>query len=120
MYKQIEGINLYYETYGSGIPVVMIHGWGMDNRIMKGCMEQVFKKKKGYKRIYFDLPGMGKSTENGKIKNSDDVLKIITAFIDFIIPGQQFLLVGESYGGFLSRGLLLKRNNYSKPSSRVR
>lgn len=108
---KIKDINIYYEIHGKGTPVVMIHGWGPDHRLMKGCMEPIFKSiKDSYKRIYFDLPGMGKTNSSSWITGSDQMLEIITNFINDIIPGENYLLAGESYGGYLSRGLI---NKYS-------
>lgn len=79
---------------------------------MSGCMELVFKDNmQKFMRIYIDLPGMGKSKTSKFIKNSDDVLKIILAFIDKLIPDQKFILVGESYGGYLARALVQKKSN---------
>lgn len=102
---------LYYETYGEGIPFLVIHGWGVDHQIMSGCMEPFLKKSKfKVKRIYIDLPGMGKSKASNLIKRSDDILNVIIAFIDEVIPNQQFILAGESYGGYLSRALIQKRS----------
>lgn len=37
-------------------------------------------------------------------------LDVILAFIDKIIPDQKFLLVGESYGGYLARALVQKKS----------
>ncbi|HEX9059693.1 MAG TPA: alpha/beta hydrolase, partial [Clostridia bacterium] len=105
------GSDLYYEISGEGISVLMLHGWGVDHRIMSGCMEPIFENSiHKFKRIYIDLPGMGQSKESKLIKRSDDVLDVILAFIDKVIPEQEFILVGESYGGYLARALLQKRS----------
>ena len=101
---------IYYEVYGEGIPVLMIHGWSVDHRLMSGCLEPVFEKYPApFKRVYIDLPGMGKSIPGDSILCSDQVLEVIFAFIDAVIPGQRFLLAGESYGGYLSRAIIGKR-----------
>ena len=39
MQYAVKDVNIYYEIQGSGTPLVMIHGWGPDHRLMKGCME---------------------------------------------------------------------------------
>ena len=98
---------VYYEIQGEGKPIFIIHGWGMDHKIMSGCLEPVFAKKDNlFKRIYIDIPGMGQSKAGPEIKTSDDILKILIATIDFLLPKQDFLLIGESYGGYLARGLV--------------
>lgn len=106
----VRGVRLYYEMYGEGTPILMIHGWGVDHRLMKGCMEPVFHGQDAkWKRIYFDLPGMGKTKGEPWIKGSDQALELILDFIDAVIPQQSFLLAGESYGGSLARGIIHKR-----------
>ncbi len=65
-------------------------------------------------RIYVDLPGMGRSGAGEDIRNSDDVLRVLFALLDEIIPGQAFLLAGESYGGLLARGMLKERPHQVK------
>jgi pimeloyl-ACP methyl ester carboxylesterase len=108
----LEQVKIYYEIHGEGYPVLMIHGWPVDHRIMKGCMEPIFKTRTNYKRIYFDLPGMGKTKSESWIKGTDDFLKILIDFIEKIIPDQNFIIVSESYGGYLARGLIEKKNDF--------
>jgi pimeloyl-ACP methyl ester carboxylesterase len=39
----IRGVKIYYESIGEGTPILMIHGWSPDHRLMKGCLEPVFQ-----------------------------------------------------------------------------
>jgi len=112
MFCDLGNVNVYYETYGDGVPVLMIHGFYPDQRLMKGCMEPIFDGRTGWKRIYFDLPGMGKTKGETWIDSTDNVLEVVLAFVDRILPNQNFLVVGESYGGYLARGLILKRRKF--------
>ena len=105
---KIKDISINYEIIGEGKPIIMIHGYYADNRVMAGCMEPIFSVKDGYKRIYIDLPGMGKSESAEWITNSDIMLDIVIDFIEKIIPNENFLIVGNSYGGYLSRGVVYK------------
>lgn len=106
----VKGVKVYYETYGQGTPVLMIHGWSPDHRLMKGCMEPVFQAlDTDWKRIYFDLPGMGKTRSEPWIANNDHMLEVVLGFIDAVIPNQKFVLAGESYGGYLARAVIKKR-----------
>lgn len=104
----VKGVAVNYEVYGDGKPIIMLHGYSPDHRLMAGCMEPVFEKRAGYKRIYIDLPGMGKTKGEDWVNSSDVFLDILLNFIDIIIPGENFLLAGESYGGYLSRGIIYK------------
>ena len=88
----------------------MIHGMGVDHRTMKGCMEPVFQNRRDeWQRIYFDLPGMGKTKGVDWIKSSDGMLGFVLAFIDEVRPEEPFLVVGESYGGYIVRGVIRER-----------
>ncbi|WP_088044486.1 alpha/beta fold hydrolase [Bacillus sp. EAC] len=105
----INDLEVNFDVIGKGKPVIMIHGFTPDSRLMKGCMEPIFAKREGYKRIYFDLPGMGETKGSNYINGTDDMLNFVLDFIDSVIPDQSFLLVGESYGGYLSRGIIANR-----------
>jgi pimeloyl-ACP methyl ester carboxylesterase len=105
----VNGIPIYYEISGRGVPIIAIHGNPTDHRAMKGCLEPVFANRPGWQRIYFDLPGMGRTSASKQIKSTDDTLDLVLDFIEALLPGQHFLLVGESYGGYLSRGVLLRK-----------
>ncbi len=105
---KIRNLEINYEIYGEGKPIIMLHGYYPDHRLMTGCFEQIFKNSNEYRRIYIDLPGMGKTKSVEWIKNSDIMLDIVIEFINSVIPREQFLLVGESYGGYLARGMIHK------------
>ena len=107
---ELKDLKIFYEIYGEGLPILMIHGFTPDHRLMKGCMEPIFKNRKNFSRIYFDLPGMGRTSGPEWLKSSDQMLNIVLEFIDKVIPNQKFLIASESYGCYLARGILLKRS----------
>ena len=110
MEHTVRDIPIYYEIHGSGTPILMIHGWSPDHRLMKGCMEPIFRSMETpWQRIYFDLPGMGKTPGQPWITGSDQMLEVVLEFIAGIIPNQHFLVAGESYGGYLARGVIKAR-----------
>jgi len=107
---KVKDVTIYYEVHGSGRPILMIHGWSPDHRLMKGCMEPIFHSIDApWQRIYFDLPGMGKTQGRPWITGSDQMLKVVLEFIDGVIPNQHFVVAGESYGGYLARGVIKER-----------
>ena len=107
---KIRDLEVYCEVIGEGKPVVMVHGMGVDHRTIKGCMEPVFEGRSDqWQRIYFDLPGMGSTKGADWITNSDDMYRLVLALIDEIIPHDSFLIVGESYGGYLVRAVVRER-----------
>ncbi|WP_374099755.1 alpha/beta fold hydrolase [Sediminibacillus dalangtanensis] len=94
--------------------MLMLHGFGPDSRLMGGCMEPVFERRNGYQRIYVDLPGMGRTKGKPGTESADGFLRLIIGFIDEVIKGKPFLIAGESYGGYLARGLLEHRRKQIK------
>jgi len=107
---KVRDASVYCDVVGSGKPVLTIHGWSPDHRLMKGCLEPVFESlDRPYKRIYFDLPGMGRTPGAPWIDGSDRMLDVVLGVVDALIPGGRFLVAGESYGGYLARGLVAKR-----------
>lgn len=101
-------MGLHYVAFGEGTPVLALHGWSPDHRLMTGCLEPVFAELPGYRRLYPDLPGMGESPA-GDIDSSDGIMAAVRAFIDEHIGTEPFLLIGQSYGGYLARGLVAER-----------
>lgn len=101
---EINNSIINYTIKGSGINMLMIHGFAVDHTLMVGCMEDV-PEIEHFRRIYIDLPGMGLSKASDDINSSDDVLDLLVEFIDRVLDGEQFIVIGESYGGYLSRGV---------------
>lgn len=106
MFLRTGDIDVYCEIHGDGLPVFCIHGYGLDHHVMSGCLEPIFKNRPGYRRIYFDLPGMGLTKARDSIGNSDQMLELLLGLIRQLIPEGQFLVAGESYGGYLARALI--------------
>ncbi|MDQ2717790.1 MAG: alpha/beta hydrolase [Chloroflexota bacterium] len=102
-------IAIFYETCGSGRPIVMLPGRPSDHRVMLRFMEPLFKQRDGWLRLYPDLPGTGRSPGADRLASHDQMLDAVLAFIDAVIPGQRFVLAGLSYGGYLARGVLYHR-----------
>lgn len=100
---------IYYETYGSGRPVVMLPGIPSDHGIIERFMEPLFRQRDGWLRLYPDLPGTGRTPGVDRLSTNDTMLVALLAFIDAVIPGQRFVLAGLSYGGYLARGVLYHR-----------
>ena len=92
----------------------MIHGWGIDHHYFTGCMQPIFEKMAmPFKRYYVDLPGMGQST-SGTVKNADDIVEVLVAFMKEVIGVQPVWLIGNSFGGLISCGIAQKAKSLVK------
>src|SRR5258708_33344615 len=104
MVCNVGDLAIYYETYGSGRPMVMLPGRPSDHRVMARFMEPVFTQREGWLRIYPDLPGTGRTPSADRLATHDAMLEAVLAVIGKGIPGQRFGLAGVSHGGDLARG----------------
>jgi pimeloyl-ACP methyl ester carboxylesterase len=109
MKSDLGDIAIFYETYGTGRPIVMLPGRPSDHRVMLRFMEPLFTQRDGWLRLYPDLPGTGRTPCVDRLATHDQMLDAVLAFIDTVIPGQRFVLAGLSYGGYLARGVVYRR-----------
>jgi len=106
---QLKDIMVHYESRGEGRPILMLHGWALDHRHLLGMLEPVFQQRKGWQRIYIDLPGHGKTPGPGWVTNQEDILGVVLDFIEALIPVQRFVVAGVSTGAYLARGVAYHR-----------
>ncbi|MCO6445729.1 MAG: alpha/beta hydrolase [Anaerolineae bacterium] len=102
----VNGVTVKYTSAGSGLPLVMLHGWGADHRLAERMIEPAFAHRSGWRRIYPDLPGMGCSAPAQSIRSHDDMLAVVEGFIDSLAGSERFVVGGVSYGGYLAQGLV--------------
>jgi pimeloyl-ACP methyl ester carboxylesterase len=107
---QVRDITIYYEEEGTGRPILMLHGWPADHRHMASELEPLFINRDGWRRLYPDLPGMGKTRASDWITHQDQMLDLVLAFIDTVAPAERFVVAGTSYGGYLALGLVHHRS----------
>ena len=105
----VRDITFAYEDVGSGTPLLMLHGWPLDHRHMLSSFEPVFAQRPGWRRLYPDLPGMGRTPAADWIETHDQMLELVIEFVERVIPGRRFVVAGTSYGGWLARGLVHER-----------
>ena len=88
-----------------------LHGWTMDRRVEMDTYERIFATRPRWRRIYPDLPGMGRSVAKAGLKNQDDMLAVLLQFIDRVLPSARFLLAGTSGGAYLARAVAARRRS---------
>lgn len=104
----VKGVPVYYEEYGEGIPLLLLHGKPVDHRWLAANTEKLFENRSGWRRIYPDLPGQGKTPGSDSLTTMDDILDVVIEFIEAVAPGQRFVVGGMSYGGYLTSGMVYK------------
>ncbi|MCI0618031.1 alpha/beta hydrolase, partial [bacterium] len=94
-YAEIGEGRIFYEITGKGLPVVLIHGGFMDNRMWD---DQVSFLSKSFKVIRFDVRGYGKSSRPDKDFYPARDLHQLLNFLKI----QQTALIGLSMGGYIA------------------
>jgi len=105
----VRDIPIFYEERGTGRPLLVLHGWPGDHRMMMPSLEPLFEQRSDWRRLYPDLPGAGKTPGADWIASQDQMLEVTLGFLDAIAPGERFAVAGGSYGGYLARGILHER-----------
>jgi pimeloyl-ACP methyl ester carboxylesterase len=106
---RLKGITVYYEAFGEGRPLIALHGWPLDHHHMVSALEPVFEHRQGWKRIYPDLPGHGRTAGEDWITNRDQMLDVLMEFIDHVVHGKRFVVAGTSAGAYLARGVVHRK-----------
>jgi pimeloyl-ACP methyl ester carboxylesterase len=102
-------VDLYYETYGTGSPIIFLHGLG---GTLYTWRYLVGPFKSGHQLILFDLKGAGKSPKPCDNKYSMfDQAELIYRFI-LQKNLRNVILVGHSFGGGVALLTALKLEKY--------
>jgi pimeloyl-ACP methyl ester carboxylesterase len=100
---------VHYVEHGTGRPVLVLHGAGVDHREAEACFEPALEGVAGLRRIYPDLPGMGGTIAPDTLRSADDVLDTLLDFTDEVIGGTAYLLIGHSAGAYYAQAMAARR-----------
>jgi pimeloyl-ACP methyl ester carboxylesterase len=100
---------VHYVEHGTGRPVLVLHGAGVDHREVEACFEPMFDGVAGLRRIYPDLPGMGRTIAPDSVRSAADVLDVLLNFADEVVGGTAHLLVGHSAGAYYAQAMAARR-----------
>lgn len=100
-YAPVNGINIYYETYGEGAPLLLLHG---NSQSISSFYAQIPAFAKKYKVIAVDTRGQGKSGDDGKMYSYDQFASDMNALLDYLHIDSAHI-VGWSDGG--NTGLIM-------------
>src|SRR3954462_8326690 len=109
METQAGEVVVHYVEHGTGRPVLVLHGAGVDHREAEACFEPALEGAAGLRRIYPDLPGMGRTPAPETLHSADDVLDTLLDFADEVIGGAAYLLIGHSVGAYYAQAMAAKR-----------
>ena len=98
-------IAVHYVEHGAGRPVLVLHGAGVDHREAEACFEPVFGGVAGFRRIYPDLPGMGRTVVSDRLRSAQDVLDTLLDFAGEVTEGAAYVLIGHSAGGYYAQAM---------------
>lgn len=96
-----QGVDVFYDSYGSGAPVILLHGLGL-SRLM---WDEQLPLARDYRLIRIDFPGAGRSgAMSGPVSFANVVADVMTA-----AGVDRAHIVGLSNGGQIAIDLALSR-----------
>lgn len=107
-YLTIRGTEIYYEEYGKGVPLLLLHGGFGDISDFKNIILELSKK---YKLIIPDAPGLGRSEHADSIMSYQLMATYYSKMID-LLKLDSLNVLGWSDGGIAA--LLLAKGRPDK------
>lgn len=101
-----DGVKIYYEDHGQGLPVLFSHGFGASTRMWQGQIEAF---QDTYRLVPWDMRGHGESdspADQGLYSHAHTV-EDMRAILDHL-QIDQAVIAGHSLGGFMSLAFHLK------------
>jgi pimeloyl-ACP methyl ester carboxylesterase len=95
----IERNPLFYRVTGTGLPVVLVHGFGEDGLIWQHQVERLQHK---YRFMVPDLPGSGRSAISQDMSMEGLANSIQHLIQNEIADNEQFVMIGHSMGGYVT------------------
>ena len=103
-YMEIDGVKLYYEIYGKGEPLILLHGNNMSMGSFRSQLEVLRKK---YMVIGLDSRGQGKSTSNSDKLSYELMAEDVNTLLDKLNL-KNVNILGWSDGGNIALILALQ------------
>jgi len=111
---KINNLNINYQKIGNGnIPIVLLHGWGIDSKKYLPLYEY-FLENKNYSVFIPDMPGFGKSEEPKEDWDLDNYVDLVNEFIEKIfqqypdLSSSNLIMMGHSFGGRIAIKYVVK------------
>jgi pimeloyl-ACP methyl ester carboxylesterase len=101
---QVGDVELYYEDYGEGVPVVLIHGLAGD---CSAWQPQIARLKQHYRLIAFDNRGAGRSSAPDYPYTTRHFADDTVALLDELGVTEPVHFIGRSMGGAIAQEIAL-------------
>ncbi len=99
-----KGMKISITQTGEGRPLILLHGWGSNSRVMEPVARQLASIRKSH---LIDLPGFGKSPPPAQPWTIDDYTDLVEDYIRSLDESTVDLLV-HSFGGRITLKLLTR------------
>ncbi len=91
----IDGLSIEYTEQGSGIPVLLLHGWGSSFDVYRGVMAALGDR---CRLVAVNFPGCGRSDTMKEPWDLDDYCDFVLKFMA-AVGLENPILIGHSHGG---------------------
>jgi pimeloyl-ACP methyl ester carboxylesterase len=105
MLTRVGDVAVYHVEHGAGRPVIVLHGASVDHREPEACFDPVLGAHPGFRRIYPDLPAMGRTAAPDRLRGAQDVLEVLLDLAGKLTDGNDYLLIGHSAGGYFAQAM---------------
>jgi pimeloyl-ACP methyl ester carboxylesterase len=105
-------VTVHHVEHGEGRPVLVLHGAGVDHREAEACFEPAFDGVTGVRRIYPDLPGMGRTVVPERLGSAEAVLETLLDFAGQLTVGTDYLLIGHSAGAYFAQAMAAREPDH--------
>jgi pimeloyl-ACP methyl ester carboxylesterase len=99
----VNDVKISYRAYGTGFPVIFIHGYGAKKEIWKPQVTDISKK---FKMITFDIRGTGESDRPNIPYSMQMLSEDVNGLMDFL-ELKKAHIVGRSFGGMIAQNFAL-------------
>lgn len=97
----IDGLKICYTDSGSGIPVLLLHGWGSSSDVYKGITAALSDR---CRTVCMNFPGCGGSDTMKQPWNLQDYCDLVVKFAN-AVNLENPILIGHSHGGRVTLNL---------------
>jgi 3-oxoadipate enol-lactonase len=104
MLANVQGVNIFYEVTGEGLPVVFVHGLGGTSNVW--CAQRVALSR-NFRVITLDLPGSGRSDRTERQYSMERWVEQLAGLAD-ALRLDNFVLVGHSMTTVLAQKFAAK------------